>query len=86
VVYPEPYGLLLQALDATGEERTQGIQKFLASFYDGMRGAYWHGSHASDDTGFFGYWCFELAAFVKAMAIDDSAFADNRYYPRDLVG
>ncbi len=85
VLYPEPYGLLLQALGATGKERTQGIQEFLANYYGGMLGAYWHGSHGSDDTGFFGYWCFELAAFVKAMGIDDTAFADNPFYPRDLV-
>ena len=50
-----------------------------------MSGAYWHDSHLNKDTGYFGYWCFELAAFVKALGIPDDAFADNPFYPRDLA-
>jgi hypothetical protein len=85
LLYPYPYDFLLKALDATDEAHTLEIKTFLANYYDGMQGAYWHGSHERDDTGFFGYWCFELAAFVKVLGIEDSDFADNPFYPRDLV-
>jgi PoNe immunity proteins (PoNi), C-terminal/PoNe immunity protein (PoNi), N-terminal len=85
LMYPNPYASLLQALDATGEEQIRLIQKFLKSYYKGMKSAYWHDSHLGEDAGFFGYWCFELAAFTKELGIDDRAFSDNIFYPVDLV-
>jgi hypothetical protein len=85
LMYPNPYEPLFHALDATGDERTRLIERFLAGYYDGMRDAYWHDTHLTDDSGYFGYWCFELAAFVKALGIPDDSFADNVLYPRDLV-
>ena len=85
LMYPKPYEPLLRALDATGDARTTLILRFLAFYYDGMRDAYWYDTHLSDDSCYFGYWCFELAAFVKVLGIDDVAFADSMFYPRDLV-
>lgn len=85
VLFPNPYALLVQALDAPAQARPALIEQFLAVYYDGMSGAYWYNTHEADDTGYFGYWCFELAAFVKLLGIDDTAFADRVYYPRDLV-
>lgn len=85
LLYPDPYAPLLEALDASGTTRTVLIRRFLDGYYEGMRGAYWHDSHLGEDAGYFGYWCFELAAFVKVLRIDDSAFAASPYYPRDLV-
>ena len=85
LMYPRPYRPLADALHATGAEQTWLILKFLDDWYDGMAGAYWHGSHTGADAGYFGYWCFELAAFVKGLGIDDSAFADRPFYPRDLA-
>jgi hypothetical protein len=44
-----------------------------------------------DDMGFktydegLGYWCFEAAGVVAALDVDDSSFADEPVYPRDLV-
>jgi Domain of unknown function (DUF1911)/Domain of unknown function (DUF1910) len=85
VLYPKPYKLLFDALNTTGSEQIDLINKFLTQYYKGMKKAYWHDSHLGEDTGFFGYWCFELAAFVKKLNIDDSSFRDNIFYPRDLV-
>jgi hypothetical protein len=85
VMYRDPYQSLRLALDASGEVRTRLIQEFLQRYYPGMSSTYWHNSHLSDETGYFGYWCFELAAFVKALGIADDAFADHPFYPRDLV-
>ena len=59
--------------------------RFLAVYYDGMQDAYWHNTHLSDDSGYFGYWCFELAAFVRELRINDATFADSAFFPRNLV-
>lgn len=85
LLYPKVYQPLFDALDATGEKQSDLIDKFLKSYYKGMRNAYWHDSHLGENAGFFGYWCFELAAFVKKLKIDDSTFANNIFYPVDLV-
>ena len=42
-------------------------------------------SHLGRDAGLFGYRCFEFAAFLEALGIDNS-FAKNPFYPRDFVG
>jgi hypothetical protein len=85
LIHPKPYALLYESLDAQGEKRDSLINKFLKQYYPSMESTYWHDTHLKDQAGFFGYWCFELAAFVKGLQIDDTAFADNQYYPCDLA-
>jgi hypothetical protein len=85
VIHPRPYEFLVRALDAQGTEQQQEIARFLKGYYRGMRHTYWFDRHLRPDTGFFGYWSFELAACVRIADIDDHSFADNIYYPRDLV-
>jgi hypothetical protein len=85
LLYPKPYQPLLDAVNAEGKQQTQLIQKFLRGYFAGLKKAYWYNTHLGEDAGFFGYWCFELAAFVKALDIDDAAFAENIFYPVDLV-
>ncbi len=85
LLHPNPYQHLLSALDASGAARSAGIKKFLDGWYKGMKEAYWYDNHKPKDPGFFGYWAFEVAAFVKALKIDDTPFADHPNYPRDLA-
>ncbi len=85
LLHARPYRKLLHAIEADGHEREVGIMQFLDHYYKGMRRAYWHDLHVVQPGNFFGYWCFELAAFVKVLRIPDQSFADNIYYPRDLV-
>ena len=85
LVHPNPYQILLEAANSKGELQIQLIQKFLSGYYTGMRQTYWHDSHLGEDAGFFGYWCFELAALVKVLGINDDAFSHNVFYPVDLV-
>ncbi|MGC1375907.1 MAG: PoNe immunity protein domain-containing protein [Anaerolineales bacterium] len=85
LMYPKPYQFLFDALDSTGDEQASLIMQFLKTYYKGMKKAYWHDSHLGKDAGFFGYWCFELAAFVKKLKIDDHTFVENIFYPVDLV-
>ncbi len=84
--HPNPYLPLYESLDKEGEARKQSVDEFLKKYYQGMKATYWYDSHKKANGSFFGYWCFELAAFVKKINIDDASFADNIFYPRDLTG
>ncbi|MEO1050809.1 MAG: PoNe immunity protein domain-containing protein [Bacteroidota bacterium] len=87
IIYAEKYEFLMRAIRAESEpKKIEYINKFLDTYYHSMSNAFWYDRHLSDDLGFFGYWCFELAALVKTDAIDDSSFANNMFYPRDLLG
>jgi hypothetical protein len=85
LLHPKAYYSLYASLDVEGEERDRLIDKFLKEYYQNMKETYWDSSHLRKG-GFFGYWIFELAAFVKFLNIDDINFANNIYYPRDLTG
>jgi len=79
--HPRIYGSLYEGINNPAK-----VTEFLKYYYKEIKNAYWHDRHLQDDTGYFGYWCFEVAAIVRAHNIDDSAFADSIYYPRDLTG
>jgi hypothetical protein len=85
LAHPRPYAPLLDAVNAETSQQSKLIDKFLKGYYKGMKDVYWYNSHLGEDAGYFGYWCFELAAVVKGYHIDDKSFADNQYYPADLV-
>jgi hypothetical protein len=80
--FSKQYSTLYEAMI---EKESKKVLKFLDKYYSGMKSCYWHDRHESDDSGFFGYWCIELAAVVKFFGIDDSSFKDNMYYPKDLI-
>ena len=84
--FPKPYRYLYEAICAAqpGEWNSK-IGEFLKIYYPSMKSTYWYDSHLQPEGGFHGYWCFELAACVKAFHMDDRLFSDNMYYPKDLV-
>jgi len=82
LLHPKPYGILESALNSTGDERSRLLRSFLDDYYNRMKDSYWYGTHLRNDSSFFGYWCFEVAAFVKCLNIDDRDFAQSNYYPR----
>lgn len=83
-LHPAPYDQLSVALEA-GQDSLEAIQQYLRGWYAGMAGTPWFDTHLNQEPAFFGYWAFELAAVVKVLSITDSSFADNIFYPRDLV-
>jgi hypothetical protein len=88
LAFPKPYEALFQAIDASPDERSTLIKKFLKAWYPAMGSldAYWHNCHKGPEGGgFFGYWCIEAAGVVAAFKIDDSGFRDAPYYPKDLA-
>lgn len=82
LMYPRPYRPLYAALDASATVRPTLLADFVQQYYPAMKGVYWHNTHRRDDVGFFGYWCFELAAFVHELEWDDEACLPSPYYPR----
>ena len=77
---------LFNAIFAEGESRDGFVKRYLKDWYGAFKRVYWHDSHKGPEGGgFFGYWAVEVAGMVKAFNMDDSAFRDLPYYPRDLV-
>jgi hypothetical protein len=87
LLHANPYRPLLDAIDETVlKDRDAMLRRFMKAWYPGMRGTYWHDSHkGKDGGGYFGYWCFEAAAVVRAFGLDDAAIRDDPYYPKDLA-
>jgi hypothetical protein len=85
LLHQRSYESLYDALNAQNKDRDALIKNFLKQYYPSMRKCYWYDSHKEPTSGFFGYWCFELAAFVKELHIPDDSFVDNPYYPDDLI-
>lgn len=85
LLHPSPFAHLLTVLQGPAAAAGPHLDAFLKNWYAGMGRTPWHDTHLRQDPSFFGYWSMELAAVVKAMSINDTAFGDNIFYPRDLV-
>ncbi|SMG29053.1 PoNe immunity protein domain-containing protein [Agreia pratensis] len=88
LAWPRPYGRLLAVFQAEESKRPKLMLAFLKVWHQQNKGVTWWKSHEIVDVGglfYGGYWCFEAAAVVKLLGIDDSSFRDNEFYPADLV-
>lgn len=86
LMFPKVYEPLYNAIDAAEPERSKLIGQFLKNWYQNMKPTYWYDCHKGPKGGgFFGYWATEAAGVIKAFGIDDSAFRNLPYYPKDLV-
>lgn len=86
LIFEQPYLDLLKASKQTQPLQLRNeVMRFLRRYYSHLSQVSWYDAHLNSEAGFFGYWSFELAAFVKNYELDDRSFADNIFYPRDLV-
>lgn len=98
--YPKPYGRLLAALNAPCDAKPQLLLDFLSHWYSELENPkgkevfeasavyarpYWYNYHKLEG-GYFGYWCIEAVAAVKAFSIDDRLCLGHPNYPGDLLG
>jgi len=93
--HPKPYAILLKAIDAPANQQAKLLRKFVNNWYKGLnRRGYdrpcWYIfgdpiKHPLSMGSYFGRWCIEAAAAVKAFDLDDSLCLDSRYYPGDLI-
>lgn len=97
--HPIPYQRLLDAVLATPENRPVLLRAFVDKWYRELNRSpkkglseetavyerpYWYNSHKLEG-GYFGYWCIEAVAAVKAFGIDDSLCLGHPNYPGDLL-
>lgn len=89
-VWKERHRGLLEAVELQLAGDTEAASKRVfdyvdSEWYDENEGVFWHDARDLKMGGFYGYWCFEVAAINVIYGIDDSALRDHRYYPTDLV-
>lgn len=97
--HPKPYARLLAVLDAPADQQAKLLQEFVNHWYaeldrppgKGMsrltnleERPYWYDNHEGISS-YFGYWCLEAVAVVKAFNIDDSSCLGHPNYPGDLL-
>ncbi|VTU29077.1 hypothetical protein H6CHR_03121 [Variovorax sp. PBL-H6] len=97
--YPKPYARLLAAIDAPKTKQALLLDHFVEHWYKEIGNAaksarqkqaipfktpYWHNYHRLEG-GYFGYWCVEAVAAVKAFNLDDSLCVGHPHYPGDLL-
>jgi hypothetical protein len=66
------------------KESSKLVKQFLKKgFYHKHMNAY--NSHNNKGAIYSGYWSYEAVTVVKILGLDDSSFATNKYYPKDLI-
>lgn len=98
--YPKPYQGLLEAIDASRTKQARKLNEFVCNWYEGLAVAakwgrhaqafssrlpYWYTYHQPMKGAYFGYWCLEAVAAVKAFNLDDSVCVGHPQYPGDLL-
>lgn len=78
------YSKLYQITQQSKTEAETSLGKYLDNWYGMHKEEPWYNTHLRD-TGYSGYWAWEVAAVVKVKGLDDSKFKDNPYYPYDMV-
>jgi|SRR5438270_205235 len=97
--YPKPYRRLLEAVNAPKDRQAQLLFAFVDKWYAELNRPpkkglseqtamydrpYWYTYHTLEG-GYFGYWCVEAVAAVKAFGLDDSLCLGHPNYPGDLL-
>lgn len=95
LLHAKPYSRLLKAIDAPQEQQALLLLAFVEHWYPelnrrGKQQPWWYVygdpvKHPLEMEGYFGRWCFEAVAAVKAFGLDDSACIGHEHYPADLL-
>jgi hypothetical protein len=100
LLHPKPYARLLAALDAsTPQAAAEALHDFVQHWYRELdrpatkgrpamyNRPYWHrfGDENFEGGAYFGRWCVEAVAAVKAFGLDDSLCLGHEHYPGDLL-
>ncbi|GEM55829.1 hypothetical protein B0A58_08750 [Flavobacterium branchiophilum NBRC 15030 = ATCC 35035] len=80
----KPYEKLYEITQLPKLEAEKAIKDYLEVWYSLHQTDPWYNTHLRD-SGYSGYWAWEVAAVVKVMKLNDSGFKDNPYYPYDMV-
>jgi hypothetical protein len=84
LLVPDIYKPLYQATEMPKEQAAAAVKDYLENWYHLNKEAPWYNTHTRN-TGYKGYWAWEVAAIVKIMALSDDDFKNHPHYPYDMV-
>jgi len=95
LLHAKPYARLLKAIDAPTDQQSALLREFVDHWYPelarkGKDELWWYiygdpVKHPLEKGSYFGRWCIEAVAAVKAFGIDDSLCLGHEHYPGDLL-
>lgn len=95
LLHKKPYARLLKAIDAPDEAQAALLKDFVDHWYaelarKGKDELWWYiygdpVKHPLEMGSYFGRWCIEAVAAVKAFGLDDSLCLGHEHYPGDLL-
>lgn len=95
LLHNKPYRRLLKAIDAPKAEQAALLKDFVDHWYaelarKGKNELWWYiygdpEKHPLSMGSYFGRWCIEAVAAVKAFGLDDSLCLGHEHYPGDLL-
>jgi len=95
LLHKKPYQRLLKAINAPRDEQPALLKQFVEHWYvelnrPGDQQPYWYiygdpEKHSLEMGSYFGRWCIEAVAAVKALGLDDSLCLGHEHYPGDLL-
>ncbi|MDO8926269.1 MAG: DUF1911 domain-containing protein [Sideroxyarcus sp.] len=95
LLHKKPYARLLKAIDATKDQQAVLLRDFVEHWYaelarKGNQQLWWYiygdpVKHPLEKGSYFGRWCIEAVAAVKAFGLDDSLCLGHEHYPGDLL-
>jgi hypothetical protein len=95
LLHKKPYARLLKAIDAPDEAQAALLKVFVDHWYaelarKGKDELWWYiygdpVKHPLEMGSYFGRWCIEAVAAVKAFGLDDSLCLGHEHYPGDLL-
>jgi len=95
LLHIRPYARLLKAVDAPSEQQASQLLDFVDHWYvelerKGNQRLWWYDygdpiKNPLEMGSYFGRWCIEAVAAVKAFGIDDTGCLDHPHYPGDLI-
>jgi hypothetical protein len=95
LLHTKPYARLLKAIDAPKDQQAALLRDFVDHWYPelarkGKDELWWYiygdpVKHPLSSGSYFGRWCIEAVAAVKAFGLDDSLCLGHEHYPGDLL-
>lgn len=95
LLHPKPYARLLKAVNASRGQQATLLRDFVEHWYaeldrKGKDELWWYiygdsVKHPLEKGSYFGRWCIEAVAAVKAFGMDDSLCLGHEHYPGDLL-
>lgn len=95
LLHKKPYARLLKAINAPNDQQAQLLKDFVEHWYAELKRpvnkTLWWYDYGNPEVNplekgsYFGRWCVEAVATVKAFGLDDSLCLGHEHYPGDLL-